>query len=507
MKFTFSEEFQEAILGHCLIDQRFFLKCKSKLKGSWFTKNIMIGNLFDQLVKVYTENDRFIQSIEEFKSDIFFIDQSNSDREKYFQLIDACKYQSKAFNLANIEKQLTGFLRLSLFKESVEGAARRYKSEGFSEAYAWTKEHINRIQKATFEDEEFVLSFNNPDEWIANHEIRKGQAISTGNELLDQALGGGLFKKETCAFMAPVNVGKTISMITLARHAIRNGNKVLFIIHEGFPEEIRVRILASVLAVKTETVYKWNNDPVMKNVIRDASRSIEKFLKFVPYIKTGGMFVENVIDKIKELHEAEILATGKGFDLIIDDYPKKLKSRLRSGSKEGLYRVEAAEIYDSFNHLSTELDVHCFVAIQTNRQGLKQNNGSVESSNLLGMEEIDESFGIAQNIANIVSLNRSHSDKKLNILQLNVIKSRNSPTNIAIHTRTDFSCCLSFGDQKLIEAPWPVDVAKGRLVSYTQNTSERFSSDVINENLLKKEEGLSADGLKGVYVPDAKKVE
>src|SRR5665213_3232917 len=131
----FTEEFQEAIMGHCLINQRFFVKAENKLKGSWFTKNMMIGNLFDQLCRIYKDDEMFIKSVVEFKGDIFFIEQKDQEREKYYALIDRCVYQANSFSVEKIEKSLTGFLRVSLFKESVEGAARRYKSEGFEDAY------------------------------------------------------------------------------------------------------------------------------------------------------------------------------------------------------------------------------------------------------------------------------------------------------------------------------------------------------------------------------------
>ena len=499
----FTEEFQEAILGHCLTDQKFFIKASERLKGSWFTKNVLIGNLFDQLCRCYKEDGMYIKSIVEFKGDIFFLEQKEKDKQKYYELIDICAYQraAKEFSIDKIERNLTGFLRVSLFKESIEGAARRYKSEGFADAYSWTKLKINEIQDATFEDDSMVLAFDNPEIWIKEHEIRKGEAMSTGNALLDVALGGGLFKKETCAIMASVNAGKTTFMITLIRHAIRKKHKVLFLIHEGFPEEIRIRILASFLGISVDTVYKWNVDPKMKDIVRSASIHINQYLKFVPYIKTGAMFVEDLVTTVKKIHDEERFRTGKGFDLIVDDYPKKLKSRLRSGTKEGLYRVEAAEIYDTFNHLATELDVHCFVAIQTNRTGLKQSNGKIESDHLLGMEEVDESFGIAQNIANIVTLNRSQQDRALKILRLNVAKSRNSPTDIAINTRSNFNCCLAYGDRESIWSPWPIEVDKSCLVSYAQTDNRKESSDIVNEEIRKIEEGLSADGMSNEYIP------
>jgi hypothetical protein len=147
--------------------------------------------------------------------------------------------------------------------------------------------------------------------------------------------------------------------------------------------------------------------------------------------------------------------------------------------------------------------------MQTNRTGLKQNNGKVESDTLLGMEEIDESFGIAQNIANIISLTRSSPDKRLNILRLNVVKSRNSETDIAINTRTQYSCALTFGDKDLIALPDLMrgvsnDLDKGCLVSYAQTDNRKESSDIINEELRKLEEGMSENGMNGAYLPGVK---
>jgi replicative DNA helicase len=502
----FTEEFLEAIVGHCLTNQRFFVKCHNKLKGSWFTKNILLGNVFDQLCRSYKDNDIFIKSIEEFKGEVFFLEQKDREKEIYYNLIDRCVYQASSnFSIEKIERNLTGFLRVSLFKESIEGAARRYKSEGFVDAYSWTKQKINEIQEATFEDEDLILSFAHPEIWIKEHQIRRGQAISTGNSILDAALGGGLFRKETCAFMAPPNTGKTTSMISIARHAIKNKHKVLFFIHEGFPEEIRLRLLASFLAVRMDTVYKMAEDPAMRHIVNAVTSYIDTHLKFVPYIKTNAMFIEDVIALVKKMNHEEKMKTGAGFDLFVDDYPKKLKSRLRTGSKEGLYRVEAAEVYDSFNHLATEEDMHVFVAIQTNRTGLKQNNNKQESGTLLGLEEIDESFGIAQNIANIVTLNRSPEDKKLNIMRFNVARSRNSETDIAINTRTAFGCGLTFGDKNMINnnGLWEIDIDKKILASYAQKDNQKYSTDIIHEELRKIEEASELSD-SGVYVPSAK---
>lgn len=512
----FSETWQCAIVGHCIVNPRFFMKCYGKLQPQWFTKNPLLMNLFNELCKNYKSTGMFAESVDAFKGVSFFREQKPQQKIEYHNLIDACVYLTgdKGISVERLERDLTGFLRISLFKESIEGAAQRYRVQGFQEAYDWTKAKLQEIQEAKFEDDELVMSLENPDAWIVEQELRRGQAISTGNSDLDTALGGGLFKKEACAFMAPVNVGKTTAMITLARHAMWQGYKVLFLIHEGFPEEIRIRFLASFLAVSTETIYQWQKDPAMRPILMNAAEIVRRQLVYVPYIKTGAMFVEDVVTVIKKLQEKEKMKTGRGFDLIIDDYPKKLKSKFRMGSKEGLYRIEAAEIYDTFNHLATELDVHCFVAAQTNRQGLKQNNNKVESEFLLGMEEMDESFGIAQNLPNIITLNRGPHDKTHNIMRMNVTKSRNSQTDVVINTRTNYKCCLSFGDKNMFDPKsrglpeWKNELEDGYLPAYFQNNNGRYDTaeihKALNEMMGKQTE--TAPEEIGKYVPEITQV-
>lgn len=486
---TFSEEFQEAIIGHCFENASFFKKCISKLEPQWFTKNLMLGNLFMQLKRAYEQEEAVITSVEEFKNFEFFLEQKADDRDKYYVLMDKCILSARMFSLEKITRQLTGFLRVSMFKESIEGAAKRYNASGFDESYDWTNRKLMEIKDATFEDNKTVMSFEHPEDWIKKQEDRREKAISTGSKILDSALGGGLFKKESCAIMAPSNVGKTTAFITIARHAISMGNNVLFMMHEGDPEEIRLRILCSFMGISTHTMFQWIKDPYKRRIIQSVSNYVNSKLVFVPYIKTGGMYVEDVIDLIKKLHEDRKAETGRGFDLIINDYPKKLRSRYRGSSKEGLYRVEAAEIYDNFNHLAVELDAHCLVAIQTNRTGLKQNNGRVDADFLLGMEEIDEAYGIAQNMPNIITLNRSPSDREKQIMRINVAKSRNSMTDIAINTRTCYNCYLVFGDKEMFDHKglWANELTGGFLASYHQENNQKFPTEAVDQGLMDKE--------------------
>lgn len=484
----FNEQFQEAILGHCLTNIRFFMKCKDKIRPQWFSRNIMIGTLFSQLQREYLGSGQFITSIDEFKNGSFFLEVTTEERDKYYHLIAVCQASARNFDLPKIERQLTGFLRVSMFKESVEGAAKRYKNQGFDEAYEWTKKRIREVQEADFEDDKNVLGFENPETWIKTQEERRSNAISTGNRALDDALGGGLFRKETCAFMAPSNVGKTTGMITIARHAVMKSHDVLFLIHEGDPEEIRLRLLCAFMGIKQATLFEWMKSREKKVYVDVAVKILSEKLTYVPYIRTGAMYAEDVVELIRKLNEERRVKHGKGYDIVIDDYPKKLRLRSKLGNRESLHRVEIAEVYDMFNHLSSEINVHCFLAIQTNRTGLRQNNGKIESQYLLGMEEVDEAFGVAQNLANIITLNRSSEDKGKQIIRLNIPKSRNFKTDIAINSRTNYDCYVIFGDKEFMPSSWPIDIPNGYLASYDQGDNKKESTDTVDLELKARED-------------------
>jgi replicative DNA helicase len=469
----FNEAFQESIIGHCLNDYKFFIQCNDKLKPQWFTANPLIANIFEQMQKSYRANNVAVRSAEELMNERFFLLQSESDQQKYRAILQKAEWQAgvKGFDLGKVKKQLTGFIRLCLFKEAIEGAAQKYRSSGLDDAYSWTKERINLIKEASFEDDAQVMSFLHPQEWLADELKESSGAISTGNRKLDFALGGGLFKGETTAIMAPVNQGKSSFMITIARHAIKQGKKVLWLTHEDNPKKLRRKMLAAFLGVSKNTLSnpKSLEDPQFKKDINAAAFYIDQHLTYIPYSKISGMYIEDVAQEIEKRHNDLITSTGKGYDLIVDDYPKKLKTRNRNAE---MYRTELAEVYDVFNHIAINLDVHCFVAIQTNREGLKQNLGKVKSDQLIGMDLVDESYGIAQNMGNIITLNRSPEDKVLNLARLSITKSRNDITDIAVVTRTAYACTLTHGDKEMFTPdcnfylPDPENALKKRLVDY-----------------------------------------
>jgi replicative DNA helicase len=426
----------------------------------------------------------------------YFIAETKQVRDAYKALVDRCTKEShKSFTTEEIEKNLTGFARASLFKETIVNATDTFKNGKYESAYNWTQKKIEELLQTDFSHDLLAMDLSNPKDWFSDESKRKEEAITTGSKALDEALGGGLFRGETTAIMAPTNQGKTTALITMLRHAIVSGKRVMLFTHEGRPEAIRLSILSALSGIPKNQLYNAYQGGKLKTYIDRCTDLMSKKLTFIPYTYSGKMYVENVIQQAVTRQEEAISKGESPYDMIIDDYPKKLRSKFRSQSKDTAYRAELAEIYDEFNHLAAELNVHCLVAIQTNRAGAKKNKDASEAM-LVDLEEIDESYGIAQNMANVIGLNRSPQDQSLNIVSLTINKSRNNQTHVTVRSRTDYGCSLTHGDSEFFDneygAPFALFGHPKGLVAYKVDNSFKEPSGVIHAVLMRLEEGKAS---------------
>lgn len=136
---------------------------------------------------------------------------------RYQWTLDRCIFSKDAqggFDQEKVRKKLTGFLRVNLFKEAIEGAAQAYKTKGLEDAYEWAQFKLKELQDASFEEDQMTLSFGDAYHWLQADLEDASKGISTGSKILDMALGGGLFKGETTAILAASNSGKCLGKDT-----------------------------------------------------------------------------------------------------------------------------------------------------------------------------------------------------------------------------------------------------------------------------------------------------
>lgn len=483
--FIWSQAWQEAVIGYCFKDPRMFKKCVDFLEPTWFTGSTMLQQVFTSMKEWYESRGTVPPSYQQILEMQIYKELPQKTKDDYASLCKrCCEVSLNNFELKLIQEHLTGFARASKFKETVAIAGQQFTTRNYDKAYKWTSDKIQELLKTTFEEDLLAMNLSGPGDWLVQEQERKDLAVTTGCGALDYALGGGLFKRETTAIMAPTNTGKTTFMVTVLRHALASGKRVLFFTHEGRPEAIRLSILTALVGIPRHKLYEFYQTPLGKTQIDNASKLMETHLTYIPYSFTGKMFVENVVEEAVKRQQDAIDREEQPYDIVIDDYPKKLKSKYRSGSKDMAYRTELAEVYDEFNHLAQEINVHCLLAIQTNRAGAKQNKDT-KSDTLLDLEAIDESYGVAQNMGNVIALNRSPQDMKMNIINYTITKSRNEGTHVTVSTRTAYDHSLTHGDETAFSVyGQPFLQGKGHnrgLVAYL--TGDNYKQDAQNINL------------------------
>lgn len=459
---VFSEKWQEAVFGHMMANLGFFLRSKKYLEPNWFS-NPRIGTLYGFLLDFYKTEDKFPTHSE------FELLKVNSildgqEKHRYKTTLDACRISSQAIGMSVVSKSMTGYIQYIKFKESTQKSIKLFNEGDCSKAIDWIDLKIKEIKNSSFEDDGTYV-FDNPFfHWqMINKQQKDG--ISTGSTILDKILsnGGsqaredsgntisypGFKKKAMTVVIGPSNSGKTSLMTTFIKHIINQDKKVLFITHEGDERQIANNIYKACLNMNdrqfSEHLKEYDKTRTMSDHMRDSiiltKEKIAKNLMYKPMRSTGALYVEDVIDNIKMINQNELAKGNKPFDIIIDDYPAKLFSKHLSNKEER--RNKDTYVYDQFQQLAGELNCHVITPVQSNRAAFKQ---SKENGDMLDMDSIAESFGIAQVADQVLTINRSDEDKAIGIMYLYLAKSRFAPTGSHFWSKVDLSKSVMYSN-------------------------------------------------------------
>jgi replicative DNA helicase len=434
---------QKAILGHCLRDNAFFLQCRTKLLPEWFN-DYRQGKVYKAMLAFYREFGRQPTKVE-IKGYKELVIEEGPERGSLQSMVDQAWNGASEIHLDVIRLELTAWYHARLYREGVEKSNNLYNDGRFSDAYAIMSEKMNLIRTSRF-DEDIELSFENPDKFLALSEQSYMEGLTTGLSILDAALTPdgsptpGLYRGDMTVFLAPSNVGKTTALLTVVGHNVLNKEPTLLLTHEGRPQDIREKVLCSILRKTKPELFAMYKTPLGAKVIRRITTLISQYLTYIPYNR-AGMLVEDVAALIRRRQEERIAKDpdGRGYSLLVDDYPAKLSTERAKGGHLAQRNLDAV-VYDYFVQLALEMNLHALVAVQTNRQGSKDNR---DAERLLTMEDVRESWDVMTMATNVISINRDVTAAQNNRVTFYVCKSRSSETGRAIVARSKYAACVT----------------------------------------------------------------
>lgn len=440
----FSLARQDAVLGHLILNEKFFKQCRTIVKAKWFNDGYAV-KVYQALLN-YAEKHSTHPTYQELQATKDFENESQGVRNRMIIKVAEAINATQIYRLDSLKPELTDWLHARYFHEGVHEAQQLFNASQMKEAYAKMAEKMHLIRTTTFDDSS-EFEFSNFVSFVNEQEVATQEALTFGQPILDRLLlpeaegRGSLLPGDTTILLAPTNVGKTTTMITVAAANIRKGKSVLFITHEGREEDIAIKFWCNLIQrTKAEIFEAVRGSPdgeAIRKSMADIAKILPRHLTYVPMNK-AGLTVEEVERKIRKLQEERIAQFGKGYDLVVNDYPAKLGSEQM---KYGQFQKRNLDeyVYNIFIQLGLEYKFHVLCAIQTNRTGSKINRGQKGyEDRLLTHEDVMESFGPMTGATTVITINRDHHSEGLGYITYFISKSRSSHTGTAVVCKSDF---------------------------------------------------------------------
>lgn len=448
----FEKERQYGFLGHVMTNDKFFLQVKDRVKETWFVDGYS-GKLYGSYVKFYEKYRRIPQSPEEFMAWEDIRSMNPAEKIKIKNVEAECRIKSLQYGRDVLAQELTDWMRVRVYHNTVQESAKLFNARQINRAVGVLEKAVKEFQTIRF-DGEAPADFSMAKDLVASQTVDLEGALTTGISILDRHLNpdcdgkGSLLRGDTTVLIAPTNIGKTTAMQTIARHNVAAGKAVLFITLEGRQLDIMEKFYQCTLkATKAEFRRMVNSeDEIDKLKVDHTCALLNKNLTYVSMTKPG-LTVEEVVSIIRNHQNRRIALTGKGYDMLVVDYPAILTTEMaKFGHLE--YRQIQELVYRQFVQLALEEKFHALLAAQTNREGSRVNrNTNGEEGRLLTHEDIAEAYAIAMSATNIITLNRDPRAQAANIITYYICKSRSSTVGWAVVCRSEFGKALTHSNQ------------------------------------------------------------
>lgn len=248
-------------------------------------------------------------------------------------------------------------------------------------------------------------------EYKANISARYAEAsrhtITTGWDVIDDLMDGGLAPGELGVVMAPAGIGKSWLLINIGANAVKAGKTVIHYTLELNENYVGQRYDSVLTGINAQTL-KHHQDTVeerMKTLPGDL------IVKYFPTKSVGVMGLKAHLEKT--------IMLGNTPALVIVDYGDLLKINTKKDKHEAL-----EELYEELRGMAGEYEIPVWTASQAGRSALEED--------IIEADKIASSYGKVMVADFLVSLSRKVEDKMSGTGRGHVIKNRFGPDGITL---------------------------------------------------------------------------
>lgn len=442
-----------AVFGWLLADADFARGAGAEIQPEWFgTETALVKARMVQLK--HLEKYGVFPTPDEVKDGPCLRGHPEDEKLLIARGVDLALRSRERFGKDGLADEVRRWRKSLIFRDAHKRSAQHYHLGQEEQAYSVMEDMVAAVRAADNEDgggfqwEQFR-------QHLADKKAEYRGALTWGHPLFDAKLcpegeGGCLLRGKSTLIESGTNRGKSRCLSTVVKSNLFREVRgqlapadVLWITHEDPDVDLSMNLWCSTLRVTPGELLRFHLTPEGAAAMDELALYFKRHVELVMLPPTG-LTVEKVVAVVRKKQEEWKRKHGKGFDLLVDDYPAKLTTdRFRSSDK----RDVIAHVYQQFIGLALEYRFHSLLAVQSNRAGHvvgKGGGGPKEKPRWMDERDIAETFDPARDVANFISLNRTAALEAIKATVYYVCKAKESAAiGWAIACRGDYGMSLT----------------------------------------------------------------
>ena len=315
------------------------------------------------------------------------------------QLKDVFRYM-ESDDLTFVKDEILKFCKNQEIKQAIMDSVSLLKHGNFDEI----KTKIDSAMKAGADTNiglEYVTDV------AARYNEAARHTITTGWDVIDDLMDGGLAPGELGVVMAPAGIGKSWLLINIGAHAVKAGKTVIHYTLELNENYVGQRYDSVFTGIPAQNLKNYREDIESKMLTLKG----DLIVKYFPTKSVGVMGLKAHIEKT--------IMLGKKPDLVIVDYGDLLKVNIKKDKHEAL-----EDLYEELRGMAGEYEIPVWTASQAGRSALEDD--------IIEADKIASSYGKVMVADFLMSLSRKVEDKMSGTGRGHVIKNRFGPDGITL---------------------------------------------------------------------------
>jgi len=392
--------FQVKVLAAMFIDRSFLQQIADIIQPEYFesdANNWVLDVILDHFREYKTPPSKDVLKVKvtEITDDVF-------KTAVLEQLKDIFRYM-ESDDLTFVKDEILKFCKNQEIKRAIMDSVNLLQMGNYDEI----KSKIDSAMKAGADTD---IGHEYKKEVVARYTDSARDTISTGWDVIDDLMDGGLGKGELGVVMAPAGIGKSWLLINIGANAVKQGKTVIHYTLELNDNYVGQRYDSVITGIAAQNLKNYTDD------IEEKLETLpgELIIKYYPTKSTGVMGIKAHIEKTVML--------GNNPDLVIVDYGDLLKVNNKKDKHEAL-----EELYEEMRGMAGEYEIPVWTASQAGRAALEMD--------IIEADKIASSYGKVMVADFLMSLARKVEDKLSGTGRGHVIKNRFGPDGITLPSK------------------------------------------------------------------------